>query len=175
MSKTQLKKMLAQMTAEQISEMVLDLYAARPEAKAYLDFFVAPDIDKKLEKARANIKKEMMRNSRGRNRARSTKLRQFIKDISSLNPGSEPVAEIMTYAVETMCAVGNDQWIKASTQQGLARLLHDTVLYIDTAGLIGDYLPRIEGAVNGMTSSFWRGNEFKKLLTTELDNTIEAL
>ena len=81
----------------------------------------------------------------------------------------------MTYAVETMCAVGNDQWIKASTQQGLARLLHDTVLYIDTAGLIGDYLPRIEGAVNGMTSSFWRGNEFKKLLKTELDNTIEAL
>lgn len=163
------------MTAEQISEMVLELYAARPEAKEYLDFFVSPDIDKKLDKARSSIKKELNRNSRGRNKSRSTKIRRFIKDISSLNPGSEAVAEIMTYSIEQICGVGNDQWIKSSTQIGYSRLLHDTVLYIDAVGLLKEYLPRIQHAVDDMRSSIWRSNEFKRLLQSELKEKIEAL
>lgn len=163
------------MSAEQISEMVLDLYAARSEAREYLDFFVSPDIEKKLEKSRSLIKKEMSRNSKGRNKSRSTRIRRFIKDISSLNPGTEPVAEIMTFAVEAFCEVGSDQIIKTSVQNGYARLLHDTIIYINDAGLVGDYLPRIEKAVDSMPSSWWRGNEFKKLLKQELKETMESL
>lgn len=163
------------MSAEQISEMVLDLYAARSEAREYLDFFVSPDIEKKLEKSRSSIKKEMSRNSKGRNKSRSTRIRRFIKDISSLNPGAEPVAEIMTFAVEAFCEVGSDQIIKTSVQNGYARLLHDTIIYINDAGLVGDYLPRIEKAVDSMPSSWWRGNEFKKLLKQELKETMESL
>lgn len=163
------------MSAEQISEMVLDLYAARSEAREYLDFFVSPDIEKKLDKSRSLIKKEMSRNSKGRNKSRSTRIRRFIKDISSLNPGTEPVAEIMTFAVETFCEVGSDQIIKTSVQNGYARLLHDTIIYINDAGLVGDYLPRIEKAVDSMSSSWWRGNEFKKLLKQELKETMESL
>lgn len=163
------------MSAEQIGEMVLDLYAARSEAREYLDFFVSPDIEKKLEKSRSSIKKEMSRNSKGRNKSRSTRIRRFIKDISSLNPGAEPVSEIMTFAVETFCEVGSDQIIKTSVQNGYARLLHDTIVYINDAGLVGDYLPRIEKAVDSMSSSWWRGNEFKKLLKQELKETMESL
>lgn len=163
------------MSAEQISEMVLDLYAARSEAREYLDFFVSPDIEKKLDKSRLSIKKEMSRNSKGRNKSRSTRIRRFIKDISSLNPGAEPVTEIMTFAVETFCEVGSDQIIKTSVQNGYARLLHDTIIYINDAGLVGDYLPRIEKAVDSMSSSWWSGNEFKKLLKQELKETMESL
>lgn len=163
------------MSAEQISEMVLDLYAARSEAREYLDFFVSPDIEKKLDKSRSLIKKEMSRNSKGRNKSRSTRIRRFIKDISSLNPGTEPVAEIMTFAVEAFCEVGSDQIIKTSVQNGYARLLRDTIVYINDAGLVGDYLPRIEKAVDSMSSSWWRGNEFKKLLKQELKETMESL
>lgn len=163
------------MTAEQISELVLDLYAARPEAKAYLDFFVTPDIEKKLDKARCDVSKELMRNSRGRNRTRSTKLRRLIKDISSLNPGTEPVAELMTYTVEMMCVAGLDQWISPTTQSGLARLLRDTIIFIDRSGVLQDYLPRIEKAVYGMEPSSQRGNEFRRLLKNELSDTVESL
>lgn len=163
------------MNAEQMAEMVLDLYDARPEAKEYLDFFVSPDIDKKLDKARSAIKKEIMRCSRGRNRARSTKVRRLIKDISSLNPGPEPVAEIMTFAIETVTAVADNQMIKTVTQTGFARLLHDTVIYAESAGILGDYIGRLENAVSSMKSSWWKGNEFKKLLQRELRETIESL
>ena len=175
MSKTQLKKELAKMTADQIGELLLELYDARPEAKEYLDFFIRPDIDSKLEKARANIKKEMWRTSRGRNRARSTRVRRYIKDIASLNPGEEHVLEIMTYAVEQACAVGADQWIKETTQKALARLLSDTLTEADRAGMLGDYLPRIEKAIVSMTSSWFRTNEFKSFLKETLDDTLPAM
>ncbi|MDE6051616.1 MAG: hypothetical protein K2G08_08020, partial [Paramuribaculum sp.] len=71
MSKTQLKKVLATMTAPQIADLVVELYEARPEAKEYLDFFVKPDIDAKLEKARSAIRKEASRTSRGYSKMRS--------------------------------------------------------------------------------------------------------
>lgn len=146
MSKTSLKKQLALMTAEQIAELVLELYEARPEAKEYLDFYIQPDIDKWLAKARAFIRKEITRTSRGHNRARVTRVRRFIKDISSLNPGTEPVADIMTFAIETICEVGSEQWIKEVTQRGFARLLADTVRLADAGGVLDMYLPRIEAA-----------------------------
>lgn len=162
------------MTAEQIAEMVLDLYAARPEAKEYLDFFVSPDIDKKLDKARSAIKKEISRTSRGRNRARSTKVRRLIKDVASLNPGAEYVAEIMTFALETMCETSKTQIIKTTTQNGFARLLHETLLFIDSNGALSQFLPRIETAVNAMVSHHWRNGEFKSLLQSEIIQTIET-
>lgn len=175
MSKTQLKKLLSQLSAEQISEMVLELYDARPEAKEYLDFFVSPDVDKKLEKTKSLIRKEASRTSRGRSKARVTKIRRYIKDIVSLNPGSEAVAEIMTFAVETMCAVSNEQLMKTATQGGTSRLLRETVLFCDAAGLLSDYLQRVERAVESMESKWWKGNEFKKLMKQELKDTVQSL
>lgn len=163
------------MTAPQIAELVLDLYTARSEAKEYLDFFVSPDIDKQLDKARAAIVKECTRISRGRNRARSTRIRRHIRDIASLNPGEEHVAEIMTFAMETMCDVACRQFITPVTQGGIARLLHDTIIYCDTYGLASRFIPRLEQAVDSMKSSWWRGNEFKKLLAEVFNDTLQSL
>lgn len=175
MSKTQLKKELARMTADQIGELLLELYDARPEAREYLDFFVKPDIDSKLEKARSLIKKEMWRTSRGHNRARSTRIRRYIKDIASLNPGPDAVCEIMTFSIETACAAGSEQWIKESTQKALAKLLGETLREADRTGLLDIYLPRIEAAVKGMRSSWFRSNEFKNHLKETLNDTLQNL
>ena len=168
MSKTQLKKELLAMSVQQITDMVLELYSARPEAKEYLDFFIKPDID-------AKIKKEMNRTSRGRNRARSSRIRRFIKDISSLNPGAEAICEIMTFALETACATGSEQWIKEVTQRAFAKLLHETVTTADTHGILNIYLPRIEKAIDSMRTSWFHSNEFKLLLKDTLHSSIQSL
>lgn len=60
MSKTQLKKFLNTLNHDQITEMVLELYAARKEAKDYLDYFMNPDEEKMQEKYRAIITKEFL-------------------------------------------------------------------------------------------------------------------
>lgn len=175
MSKTQLKKTLQQMSSEQISELVIELYDARSEAKEYLEFFLNPDLDTKLEKVRAAIKKEVNRQSRGRNRARATRLRRFIKDFSSFNPGAEPIADVMTYTMEQVCKTANGQMFKTSTQMSLVRLLHDTVLKISDAGMLDHYLPRLQKAIDDMESHWYRSNEFKKALKSELQDTLEVL
>ena len=55
MSKAQLKKALASMDAQSISEMVCELYDARPEAKEYLEFWLKPDMKAELEKYKVKI------------------------------------------------------------------------------------------------------------------------
>lgn len=148
MSKSTLKKLLAQMTAEQMAEMILELYDARAEAKDYLDFYTNPDIESRLEKARVAIAREASRQSRGRNRARVTRLRKLIKDITSLNPGGEAVAEVMVCAVKEMCLAANSQIIDPTHQRGFARLLKDCVKGIETSGFGSRYLPMAEKAVD---------------------------
>ncbi|MBD5255918.1 MAG: hypothetical protein HDS53_07620 [Barnesiella sp.] len=175
MSKTQLKKELARLSADQIAELVLDLYDARPEAKEYLDFYIRPDIDAKLDKTRRLINKEVTRASRGRSKMRSTKLRRLIKDISSLNPGQEPVCEILTFTIEAACEAGSRYWVKETTQRSIAKLMQEAVREADRAGLLDVYLPRIREAVESMSPSPHHSGYFKSQLREALADAIDQL
>ena len=175
MSKSALKKQLALMNREEMSELIVDLYEARKEAKEYLDFFVDPDIESRLTKARLAISKEATRTSRGRARPRITKVRQVIKNISTLNPGVEAECDIMAFAVETFCGVGSDNWVKDATQKSLAKLLHDTIVLADKGGLLNFFLPRMEGAVKKMREDKFYNPDMKSLMWTTLEDTISTL
>lgn len=175
MSLTSLKKTMAQMDAEQLRSLVAELYQARPEAKEYLDFFVLPDIDKRLDKTKTAIRKELMRTSRGHNRGRSTRVRRFIKDISSLNPGAEHVVEIMTYAVETAAEVGSSDHVKDTTQHAVARLLGETVRLADAAGQLDLCVGRLRKAIEAMSRRVWYSRQYRELLQSALDDAIDSL
>lgn len=58
MSKAQLKKHLSTLTKEQVIEVILKLYDARKEAKEYLEFYLNPDEDAKLEEYKRIIRDE---------------------------------------------------------------------------------------------------------------------
>ena len=58
MSKAQLKKHLIKLTKEQVVDVVLELYDARKEAKEYLDFYINPTDDAKLEEYKKIIYNE---------------------------------------------------------------------------------------------------------------------
>jgi hypothetical protein len=55
MSKAKLKKHLLALSKEEIINVVLDLYDARTEAKAYFEFYLTPDCTAELEKLRMRI------------------------------------------------------------------------------------------------------------------------
>ncbi|MCI9608331.1 MAG: hypothetical protein HFJ94_09190 [Muribaculaceae bacterium] len=174
MSKATLKKALAPLSKEQIEEMVLDLYAARPEAKEYLDFWVSGDIDSKMTKAKTAVAKEIARKQRLRPRPRMTKIKRFIKDIVSLNADSQAVCEIMTFAVEKFCSAGSESWIKENTQKSCAKLLHDTLVYARTTGELSFAAPRLETAIDAMQTNHWWNRDFKTLLKDEFDDTMAS-
>ena len=58
MSKSQVKKLLAGMSKEDVINVVLELYDARKEAREYLDYFVNPDEAGELEKFKKIVLKE---------------------------------------------------------------------------------------------------------------------
>lgn len=175
MSKATLKKALQNLEKEQIIEMVLDLHAARPEAKEYLEFWVSGDIESKMNKAKAAVTKEISRRQRTRPRPRMTKIKRYIKDIVSLNADSEAIAEIMTFAIEKMCLAGSEGWIKESTQKSTAKLLHDTLVYAYKNGEYYNTIGKLNEAIKNMRNDVWWSRDFKKLLSDELSDTGKAL
>ena len=58
MSKATVKKILMSMQKEELIGMVLEMYDARKEAKEYLEFFVNPDEDGKLNEYKKIIEEE---------------------------------------------------------------------------------------------------------------------
>lgn len=97
MSKAALKKELATFTREQLVDVVLNVYSASPEAKAYFEFFLNPDgaalMEKKLEAAR----KEADRTRYGYCKARVSVLRKLVKELEAFGVDQETV---LTFVLE---------------------------------------------------------------------------
>lgn len=88
MSKAQLKKQLNSLEKSQIIEMVMELYDARKEAKEYLEFYLNPDEDKKLEEFKKIIQKEFYP-SRGEPKTRFSVCRKAVTDFMNMKPAPE--------------------------------------------------------------------------------------
>lgn len=176
MSKTQVKKLLEHLDAEQMKEMILDLYDARPEAKDYLDFYAQPDIDARLEKARSLIDKEVKRTHRGYPRPRVTKLRRFIKDITSLNPGMEFSLDIMTYTFERLCSRAGSMY-KEATQKSTAKLLQEIIATADRNGMLNEYLTRVSAAIEAIPKRYsaFVPNRMRALLKETLETSLSGI
>jgi hypothetical protein len=153
MSKTQLKKELQQLDKESIINVVLDLYMAKKEARDYLDFFVDPDINKRIENAKDKIAKELMRGRLGyRSKTRISHLRKIVKDVESLQPGAEYVAELMVYTIELAYAIILPRRITPTLTNGLNRFVSDTVTFLDRNGQLSAMLKRLKDADNSLSS-----------------------
>lgn len=176
MSKTQLKKFLVHLDQEQLKDLIVELYDARPEAKDYLDFYVRPDIDARLEKARNLISKEVRRTQRGYARPRVTKIKRYIRDITSLNPGIEFSIEIMTFAFEALCSQAHMPFMEA-TQKSTARLLSDIITLSDKNLMLSDFLPRLQKAINKIPKRFgvFTPNRMRSLLVDTLEDCLATL
>lgn len=103
MSKIKLKKELSKFTAEELREMILDLYAARKEVKEYFEFYMNPDIEKLNEKYFKVINKELQRTKWGYSKARVTKIKKAIKDFDSFSPGYEAQIDFRIAVLRLLC------------------------------------------------------------------------
>lgn len=63
MSKAQLKKHLLKLTQEEIIDVILELYDARKEAKEYLEFYMNPNDDIKLDEYKKIIYSQPLKSS----------------------------------------------------------------------------------------------------------------
>lgn len=145
MSKTKLKKALSTMPKEQMEELLVQVYDASTEAKAWLDFYLDPNIDALLEK----YKKQIHTKCYGRNgKARRPKFRDCTKLISifaKIVQDPYPIADLMLYFMEQ--ATGISSKGAYGGESYCRRLLSHytkTIDYVYSSGLLSDFKPRIE-------------------------------
>lgn len=55
MSKAKLKKYIQTLSKEQVDDIVLQLYSASKEAKAWLEFYLEPNSDAELENIKSHL------------------------------------------------------------------------------------------------------------------------
>lgn len=91
MSKALFKKELEKMSASQLRHLILETYEARKEFKEYFEFFLNPDAGKLRGKYENLILKEFQRYKRGYSKVRITKVRRYVKDFESFQPGWDMV------------------------------------------------------------------------------------
>lgn len=179
MSKLALKKTLATLTPEQKDELILDLYSARAEAKAYLEFFINPDIDKLIEKSTAEIFKEIYkRGSRGYNKPRITRIRNIIKNVATLNPGPEYVLELMFNTIALLTGAGNQGfWYTEGVLKSFGRIIAEMLRLADDNGVLEPNLMRLTNLIEGIKGGpFHRpGNFMRSELKRHLAESVATL
>ena len=100
MSKAKLKKYLLSLTKEQITDIVLELYDARKEAKDYLEFHLAPDCNVELKKCKKAIQNEFFPTRGFSEKPSFAKCRKVISDFQKIKPEPTFVAYLMLFYIE---------------------------------------------------------------------------
>lgn len=145
MSKTQLKKELATLDREQLTSLILELYDARKEAKAYFEFFINPDLDKLTERFQADIAKEMSRGKYTKSTARLSRVRTSIRDYASYGVPAEAVLSLMAYSLKLGLQVERAKYVSKTFMSGMVRLASD-ILKEGDKRLMFDYAHRLLSA-----------------------------
>lgn len=100
MSKSQVKKLLARMSKEEVINIVMELYDARKEARDYLDYYINPNESKELEKFKKIVLKEFDDNISHDPQCRFSVCRKALSDFKKLSPSADMLAEAMVFYVE---------------------------------------------------------------------------
>lgn len=146
MSKARVKKAIAEMDKDGLAEMVLELYAARPEAKEYLDYWADPDPLGELERYKEKAYKLYFMSAGGRARKKpaAASVKQLLKNFHTLTYDAELMATFRIY----ICEVQYD-WLKTRTNiitpiKAIRAFLSETKAYLESAGLLDLYQLRID-------------------------------
>lgn len=159
MSKTTLKKVLDDLSKEQLAEMILDIYSNRKDAKDYFEFYLNPDVDKLFEKYYIAIYKELHRFKRYYSAARVSRIKKAIKEFASFSPGENYVLKLYISALRESIAISDT--FMDQTARSFAQLLKQTIDYANKNGLFATFLKEFSDIFNNVYCSRY----FKRQLT----------
>ena len=149
MSKSKLKKELAGMTHEQMSDLMVQVYEASKEAKAWLDFYLDPDIEALSEKYRKHIHLKCYGRS---GRARRPKMRdcnQLIKTFSNIVQDPTPVSDLMLYFMEEITRVASQKGRQSESYiRTLTGQFRKTLEYLKSTGLLEYSMARLRKIIS---------------------------
>lgn len=170
MSKTQLKKELKNFDREQLTQLVLDLYAARKETREYLEFFINPDVDKLIDKYHTAINRELMRGSWRRSKARISVLKNLVKEFESFGVDAEHALDMRCYLLAQTMIVETVRDLPTSFEKAMPLYVYQTLAYADAHLFFDKGLQKIEAIIDHPQGSNYYKRLYREALDDHLDN-----
>lgn len=134
MSKARLKKIMQGMTADQLSELVMELYDARKEAREYLEYWSDPQPEKWVEKAKKDICRVFyLHGENPRRRPSLSDLNTIVKHFMTLGIDRDLTSDVLLYVAETECEWLEQRWRRLSYRTSMMKNLDAARLYIENA------------------------------------------
>lgn len=147
------------MNADQLREVICELYEVRPEAKEYLEFWIDPDIKKESEKYRLRIfKLFFLSEGRPRKSPNFKGLRTLLKYFSTLYVDLEKQVELRLYAFEIYFLWLETRNRVMSHHKRAESFYNDIEEFINTNRLRESYSLRLQRTQNEFTKLFERGD-----------------
>nr|WP_253951962.1 DUF6155 family protein [Xylanibacter caecicola] len=144
------------LSKEQITDIVLDLYDARKEARDYLEFYFAPDCNAELEKCKKIIRNEFFPTHGFSEKPSFAQCRKVISDFQKLKTEPTFVADLMLFYIEQGCEYTlefGDMWKQFYTT--LEGIFDKAMRFIFLNGLLSVYYERIEKLIDSVSGFGW--------------------
>lgn len=144
MSKAALRKELTSFDADQLRELVMNIYDSSKEAKAYLEFFLNPDADAMRQKKIDLIFKELKRvKRRNLSKARMSVIRKHIKEFASFGVGYEQTESLMMGAISLSASMEKYVSYTSAQENGLKRLISEYMKLAEKNGELSKGVERL--------------------------------
>ncbi|MDE6396062.1 MAG: hypothetical protein K2K84_02185 [Muribaculaceae bacterium] len=162
MSKIQLKKELKAFDRDQLVQLILDVYSARKEAKAYFDFFVNPDVEALSEKYKKALFKELNRGKYRDSKARISKIKQLLKEFASYGVDCESQIDLSLYVIDMSLDVEKRLYFSKTLYNGMLSILEEVVVSADKNAIFDKVLSRINDILSGKNGTRYYTNFLRR-------------
>ena len=153
MSRTTLKKAIKDFDADELRQLIMDVYTRSKEAREILDFYAVPDIAAKREQIEKPIIKELTRRYKGSPKPRFTRIKAQIKRFANLDVGDQAVASLMGFVVlESVKNCGDGSYLSDTTLSAIVKFFGETIDFMLPHLLLEEWQPQFEKAINNMPS-----------------------
>ena len=155
------------MTQEQTADLMIQVYEASKEAKAWLDFYLDPDIEALSEKYRKQIHQKCYGRSGKARRPKMRDCNQLIKTFSLIVQDPAPVGDLMLYFMEeiTRVATAKGRYSESYTRT-LSGQFRKILEYMNSSGLLEYSMPRVRKIIGlAERCSRYLAEEYEEVLT----------
>jgi len=106
MSKTELKKYLKTLTADELVDVIMEAYDARKQTKEYFEYYLNPDEKGQVAKINELIRKEFY-STRGKRKCRVSGIKKAIREFEKLYPDPMNIVTVKFNFVLACVEVGS--------------------------------------------------------------------
>ena len=156
MSKAKLKKHLQNLPKEEVIDIVLQLYDATDQAKSWLEFYMQPNVDLELDKAKKLIYSQFYTRKDYPKDPSFRECNKIVSDFKKMVADPIAIADLMLYYIELGC----EQIVEfgdfyESFYVSLENNFKRAAQFISSNGLIPQFNNRIKKMIESVDGTGW--------------------